>query len=434
MRRVGVILAIALMGALLVPGLVSAQLPQSEVKAALSGGNTGTIGTAGYTSDGSCTDGRSKEGGAALGAEGFRYVKASLVDGTFDELQPEAYLVHPQTGRTTGVVYQVNDVGQTAPTLFGQAFGVTAAGYELTWWIDDNSAGQHAEMNAALPLCPEDSISAELQGLGTGTATISNGSATNDKVDIAMTAVSSPGQASIYEGWLVSPRIVTVALTELNASGQTGTATLTETGDQTAVAVTATASISDTNHIHSGSCGALGSAAYTLDSSSSGTATTVLDVSIDDLLTGGFAVNLHDATDAATSTSCGNIPARATSGGNLSLGRLDVGGAGVATLSYTSPTGANLSASNSSIQVTVESAPDSATASSGVVAFSGSVDGLTATITDPTHTPVVVAPTPAPVVLPETGATYLPFAMGMMGLLGMALVVGGVILRKTSSR
>jgi len=51
---------------------------------------------------------------------------------------------------------------------------------------------------------------------------------------------------------------LTIALGELNGSGQSGWATLTAAGEQTNVVVSATAGISDLAHIHDGTCATLG--------------------------------------------------------------------------------------------------------------------------------------------------------------------------------
>ena len=101
----------------------------------------------------------------------------------------------------------------------------------------------------------------------------------------------------------------TLELVERNASGQSGTATLTRVGDKTDVSIDATPGISGIQHIHSGSCDVLGPIVFPLDDiGADGESTTRVDVNIDDLRTGDFAINLHLTTDPSVYTSCADIP------------------------------------------------------------------------------------------------------------------------------
>ena len=100
---------------------------------------------------------------------------------------------------------------------------------------------------------------------------------------------------------------LSVALSEMNDSGQSGWATLTSRGEQTEVALAATAGISELNHIHEGSCETLGGVAHGLTNMADGASVTTVDATLASLLTGGFAVNLHQTGDASVYTSCGNI-------------------------------------------------------------------------------------------------------------------------------
>ena len=63
---------------------------------------------------------------------------------------------------------------------------------------------------------------------------------------------------------------LTIALGELNGSGQSGWATLTNRGAQTEVVLSATAGISELNHIHAGSCTDLGGVVHPLTSMGGG--------------------------------------------------------------------------------------------------------------------------------------------------------------------
>ena len=107
--------------------------------------------------------------------------------------------------------------------------------------------------------------------------------------------------------------VVTLDLGELNASGQSGTATLTEMGDKTLVELTLSAGALQTElvHIHSGQCGdTLGGVVYDLDSfvGGSGTSTTTVDATLAKIQDGNHAINSHDASDASIYTACVNIP------------------------------------------------------------------------------------------------------------------------------
>ena len=55
----------------------------------------------------------------------------------------------------------------------------------------------------------------------------------------------------------------------------------------------ATAGISESNHIHEGSCMDLGGVAHGLTKMADGISVTVVDASLESLTMGGFAVNLH---------------------------------------------------------------------------------------------------------------------------------------------
>ncbi len=117
------------------------------------------------------------------------------------------------------------------------------------------------------------------------------------------------GDASVYTSCGNIPgESITIALAELNDSGQTGSATLTAANGQTQVALSATVGISDLNHIHTGTCEDLGGVAHGLTDLADGTSVTTVDATLDSLRAGGFTINLHQIGDASVYTSCGNIP------------------------------------------------------------------------------------------------------------------------------
>jgi Cu/Zn superoxide dismutase len=107
--------------------------------------------------------------------------------------------------------------------------------------------------------------------------------------------------------------VVAIALNEENNSGQSGLATLTAMGDNTQVVVSLSEGTMESSaiHIHSGQCGPeLGDVVHPLTNLTGGSSTTLLEgVSLGSLLTGGFAINSHNADDASIYTACGNIPA-----------------------------------------------------------------------------------------------------------------------------
>ena len=113
-------------------------------------------------------------------------------------------------------------------------------------------------------------------------------------------------------------RVVQITLSELNGSGQSGTATLTELGGGTQVVLSLSVGALETElvHIHLGQCGAdnLGDIEHDLTSfvGGSGDSTTMVDVSLDSLQGGNHAINSHETDNAGNYTACGNIPSLLT--------------------------------------------------------------------------------------------------------------------------
>lgn len=105
---------------------------------------------------------------------------------------------------------------------------------------------------------------------------------------------------------------VTVDMKALNGSGENGTATLTQESDGVKVVVSlknAPAEAQPT-HIHIGTCGNISKAPeYALVSLENGASTSVVKgVTLDDLLKGHYAINVHKSTsDLGTYVSCGDI-------------------------------------------------------------------------------------------------------------------------------
>lgn len=106
---------------------------------------------------------------------------------------------------------------------------------------------------------------------------------------------------------------VTIDLAEESDSGQTGEATLTPTGEgQTAVTVELTNPPDNPQpvHIHPGTCDNLDPAPqFPLDDLVDGTSETTVDVSLEELQSGEFAINAHkSAEEIEVYVACGNIP------------------------------------------------------------------------------------------------------------------------------
>ncbi len=107
---------------------------------------------------------------------------------------------------------------------------------------------------------------------------------------------------------------VTVELSEVEGSGQTGTATLSSDGEMTLVSIQIDGdpvSESQPAHIHEGNCGdeLNPEPLYGLPNVADGSSETSVEASVD-TLTGDddYAINLHMSDDdLETYTSCGNI-------------------------------------------------------------------------------------------------------------------------------
>jgi len=109
--------------------------------------------------------------------------------------------------------------------------------------------------------------------------------------------------------WAVDP--VTVQLDEQNKSGETGTATFTPRGDKTQVVLQISGAPAGAQpaHIHAGSCAKLDPAPkIPLQNVTNGKSTTVLDMPIAKVMSGGGAINVHkSAQDVKTYVACGDL-------------------------------------------------------------------------------------------------------------------------------
>ncbi len=107
---------------------------------------------------------------------------------------------------------------------------------------------------------------------------------------------------------------VKVTLHPQNGSGEIGNVVMTQDGDNVVVVVTtqyAPDATAQPIHIHKGTCDTLDpKPTYPLATLQNGTSTTTLkNMQLADLQTGGYAINIHHSTaDVPTYYACGNIP------------------------------------------------------------------------------------------------------------------------------
>ncbi|MGC9992796.1 MAG: hypothetical protein ABSD52_10450 [Candidatus Cybelea sp.] len=110
---------------------------------------------------------------------------------------------------------------------------------------------------------------------------------------------------------------LTVKLSAQNGSGENGTATLTQAGSDVKVVIAIPNGPAGPQpaHIHDGTCAGLQGVAYPLTSLASGNSTTtVKGLTIDQLLAGKYAINVHESTsNLGKYVSCGNIVKPSTS-------------------------------------------------------------------------------------------------------------------------
>ena len=104
---------------------------------------------------------------------------------------------------------------------------------------------------------------------------------------------------------------VTVKLSPQNASGQSGTATLTPEGDKTQVTIklAGASAAAQPAHIHDGTCANLDAKPRVpLQNVVGGSSTTMLDMKLADIMGKGGAINVHkSAADVKTYVACGDL-------------------------------------------------------------------------------------------------------------------------------
>lgn len=111
---------------------------------------------------------------------------------------------------------------------------------------------------------------------------------------------------------LAQDKPVTVNLSAQNASGESGTATLTPQGDKTQVVIKLTGApdgVQQPAHIHDGSCAKLDpKPRVPLQNVVGGNSTTTLDMKLGDIMSKGGAINVHkSAADVKTYVACGDV-------------------------------------------------------------------------------------------------------------------------------
>jgi hypothetical protein len=111
---------------------------------------------------------------------------------------------------------------------------------------------------------------------------------------------------------MTAGKTVTIALDAQNDSGESGTATLTAEGAKTRVVLALENPASESPqpaHIHKGTCADLNpTPAYGLANVIDGASDTTVDVPLDELQGGRFAINVHMSEDKAdVYVSCGTV-------------------------------------------------------------------------------------------------------------------------------
>jgi Cu/Zn superoxide dismutase len=123
---------------------------------------------------------------------------------------------------------------------------------------------------------------------------------------------NSDNEAAAAGGEVSSERVV-VDLAEENRSGESGTATLTATGDRTSVVLELRnpTTGSQPAHIHEGSCGpALNpQPLHGLLNVMQGRSETIVNAPLSELTAGGLAINVHHSNENLDRyVACGNLP------------------------------------------------------------------------------------------------------------------------------
>lgn len=110
---------------------------------------------------------------------------------------------------------------------------------------------------------------------------------------------------------------LTLKLNAENGSGENGTATLTQVGSDVKVVIAIPHGPAGPQpaHIHDGTCAGIQGVAYGLTSIANGSSTTTIKgITIDQLLAGKYAINVHKSTgEIGNYVACANIAKPASS-------------------------------------------------------------------------------------------------------------------------
>ncbi len=224
-----------------------------------------------------------------------------------------------------------------------------------------------------------------------------------------------------------------ILLTEQNASGETGTASITDLGDGTVrvdvVVNNAPEGVVQPLHIHEGTCANLNPApAYPLQSVENGLSSTVVEVTLDDLLAAPYAINGHkSAEEASVYVFCGDIFAD-TSQATTTAQPTDVGEPMMGT-TVPDPT-VVMGAETPMMEATAESTTmmSTETPMAEMTAEPTMMMATGAATTEAMSTPSAEA-TPA-TVLPGTGGSPPIAALVLLAILGVGALIVGFFLRE----
>lgn len=204
---------------------------------------------------------------------------------------------------------------------------------------------------------------------------------------------------------------LTITLNPSNASGQSGTAVLTDLGNgKTRVDVTITGEPSGADepmHIHQGTCPNPGAVVYPLTNVVNGKSTTDITATLASLTGGTFAINGHKSAtqlDQPNYVFCGNITASA-----------QVTGTARATTQATAAVTTTATTAATAVATTAATAAVTATRA--------------ATVTTTAPTAVATTTTAAPGTLPTTGGDASGVGVLVLAL-GLMLAAAGLLVRR----
>ena len=106
---------------------------------------------------------------------------------------------------------------------------------------------------------------------------------------------------------------LTVPMTTVGLSGESGSAIITDKGNNTSEVRLALSGGSDVAnsqqaHIHVGRCGSNGAIFVALNNAQGGQSVTTVNYSLTSLQGAKYYINVHNSMDVNTIVSCGNIP------------------------------------------------------------------------------------------------------------------------------